>query len=205
MHRQDARADQQPAGACRQESHEARGVVAPRLGHPHGVEADILPCGRIDYPVDVLDRFDYVIASVHSRLGMNETQMTDRVLKAFEDPHMAILGHPTGRLLLTREPFAIDLEAVMAKAARVGVAIELNADPHRLDIDWRACRIAAEQCAMVSIGPDAHSPMGFENLTLGVAQARKGWLSAGNVLNTRSADEVLAFASARRRHVALAG
>jgi DNA polymerase (family 10) len=80
----------------------------------------------------------------------------------------------------------------------VGVAIELNADPHRLDIDWRACRIAAETGTMVSIGPDAHSPQGFDNLELGVAIARKGWLSAANVLNTRSADEVMAFASARR-------
>lgn len=169
-----------------------------------GIEADILPCGRVDYDAAFLDHFDFVIGSVHTRYGMNAEQMTNRVLKALDDPHLTVLGHPTGRLLLTREPFAIDLEAVMAKAARVGVAIELNADPHRLDIDWRACRIAAEHGAMVSIGPDAHSPMGFENLTLGVAQARKGWLSAGNVLNTRSADEVLAFASARRRALAIA-
>jgi DNA polymerase (family 10) len=106
--------------------------------------------------------------------------------------------------LLTREPYAIDLAAVIAKAGRVGVAVELNADPHRLDIDWRACRIAREQGTMVSIGPDAHSPQGFENLALGVSIARKGWLSAVNVLNTRSAREVLAFARARRtaRHSA---
>lgn len=163
-----------------------------------GIEADILPCGRVDYDAAFLDRFDFVIGSVHTRYGMNAEQMTNRVLKALDDPHLTILGHPTGRLLLTREPYAIDLEAVIAKAGRVGVAIELNADPHRLDIDWRACRIAAEQGTLVSIGPDAHSPQGFENLELGVAQARKGWLSAANVLNTRSADDVLAFARARR-------
>ncbi|MBY0490125.1 MAG: PHP domain-containing protein [Gemmatimonadaceae bacterium] len=163
-----------------------------------GIEADILPCGRVDYDAEFLDRFDFVIGSVHTRYGMNAQQMTDRVLKALDDPHITILGHPTGRLLLTREPYAIDLEAVIEKAGRVGVAVELNADPHRLDIDWRACRIALDKGTMVSIGPDAHSPAGFENLELGVAVARKGWLGAANVLNSRSADEVLAFAKARR-------
>lgn len=164
-----------------------------------GIEADILPCGRVDYDGEFLDRFDFVIGSIHSRYGMNEQQMTDRVLKALDDPHLTILGHPTGRLLLARESYAINLEAVIAKASRVGVAVELNADPHRLDIDWRACRIAVAHGTMVSIGPDAHSPQGFDNLSLGVAIARKGWLSADQVLNTRSVADVLAFASARKR------
>ena len=164
-----------------------------------GIEADILPCGRVDYDAEFLGRFDFVIGSIHTRYGMNERQMTDRVLKALDDPHLTILGHPTGRLLLAREPYAIDLRAVIEKAGAVGVAIELNADPHRLDIDWRACRIAAECGAMVSIGPDAHSPQGFDNLAMGVAIARKGWLSARHVLNTRSAADVLAFAAVRRR------
>ncbi|HEY0931117.1 MAG TPA: PHP domain-containing protein, partial [Gemmatimonas sp.] len=163
-----------------------------------GIEADILPCGRVDYDAAFLDRFDFVIGSIHSRYGMNAKQMTDRVLKALDDPHLTILGHPTGRLLLTREPYAIDLDAVIEKAGIVGVAVELNADPHRLDIDWRACRVAREHGTLVSIGPDAHSPQGFENLELGVATARKGWLSSSNVLNARSADDVLAFARARR-------
>jgi DNA polymerase (family 10) len=163
-----------------------------------GIEADILPCGRVDYDAAFLDRFDFVIGSVHSRYGMNERQMTDRVLKALDDPHLTILGHPTGRLLLTREPYAIDIAAIIEKAGAVGVAMELNADPHRLDIDWRACRIAQEKGALVSIGPDAHSPQGFDHLELGIANARKGWLTPANVLNTRSADEVLAFARARR-------
>lgn len=163
-----------------------------------GIEADILPCGRLDYDTAFLDRFDFVIGSVHTRYGMNEQQMTDRVLKALDDPHLTILGHPTGRLLLTREPYAIDLDAVIAKAARVGVAVELNADPHRLDIDWRACRIAHAHGALVSIGPDAHSPQGLEHLEMGVAIARKGWLTSSDVLNTRGVDAVLAFARARR-------
>ena len=163
-----------------------------------GVEADILPCGRIDYPVDVLDRFDYVIASVHSRMGMNETQMTDRVLKALEDPHMAILGHPTGRLLLTREPYAIDMDAVMRRAGELGVAIELNADPHRLDIDWRLARAARRHGAQIEIGPDAHSVAGLDNMALGIGMARKGWLGAEDVINTRPANALVEFATRRR-------
>ncbi len=163
-----------------------------------GIEADILPCGRLDYDTTFLDRFDFVIGSIHTRYGMNERQMTDRVLKALDDPHLTILGHPTGRLLLTREPYAIDLGEVIRKAGAVGVAIELNADPHRLDIDWRACKLAHDLGTLVSIGPDAHSPQGLDHLAMGVAVARKGWLTAGDVLNSRSADEVLSFARARR-------
>ncbi|MBC8087308.1 MAG: histidinol-phosphatase [Phycisphaerae bacterium] len=163
-----------------------------------GIEADILPCGRVDYDAQFLDRFDFVIASIHSRYGMDERQMTDRVLKALDDPHITILGHPTGRLLLTREPYAIDMEAIIQKAGAVGVAVELNADPHRVDIDWRMCRMAKEFGTLVSIGPDAHSPQGLENAALGIATARKGWLEAGDVLNSRTAAQVLEFARARR-------
>lgn len=167
-----------------------------------GVEADILPCGRIDYPTDVLDRFDYVIASIHSRLGMNERQMTDRVLKALDDPHISVLGHPTGRLLLTREPYAIDMDAVLEKAGQLGVAIELNADPHRLDLDWRLARLARKYGATIEIGPDAHSVDGLDNMALGIGMARKAWLRPEDVINTRSAEEFVAFATRRRREAA---
>lgn len=163
-----------------------------------GIEADILPCGRVDYPVEVLDKFDFVIASVHTRMGMNEAQMTERVLKALDDPHVTILGHPTGRLLLTREPYAIDLDAVMERAGRNGVAVELNADPHRLDLDWRTLRGARKHGVRVSIGPDAHTLDGLDHATIGVGMARKGWLEPRDVLNASSLDDVLAFASARR-------
>jgi len=163
-----------------------------------GIEADILPCGRVDYDAEVLDRFDYVIGSIHSRFGMGETQMTERVLKALGDPHLTILGHPTGRLLLTREPYAIDMGAVIERAGEVGAAIELNADPHRLDLDWRLCRQAKEANVLVEIGPDAHSTHGLDNVEIGVGIARKGWLERADVLNARGADEVLAFAQARR-------
>jgi len=163
-----------------------------------GIEADILPCGRVDYDSQLLDRFDYVIGSIHSRFGMSEAQMTGRVLKALDDPHLTILGHPTGRLLLTREPYAIDMDAVIERAGEAGVALELNADPHRLDLDWRCCRAAKEHGVLIEIGPDAHSTHGLDNVEIGVGIARKGWLEAGDVLNARSADEVLQFAAQRR-------
>jgi DNA polymerase (family 10) len=124
--------------------------------------------------------------------------MTDRVCKALDDPHLTILGHPTGRLLLTREPYAIDMHAVIDKAGDVGVSVELNADPHRLDLDWRLCRHAKERGVLIEIGPDAHSTRGLDNVGFGIGVARKGWLGADDVLNTGSADDVLAFAARRR-------
>lgn len=163
-----------------------------------GIEADILADGTVDYDAELLDSFDYVIASVHSRFGMEREAMTERVLRALEDPHVAILGHPTGRLLLTREPYAIDVEAVIQKATEVGVAVELNADPHRLDIDWRYCQMARQLGCTIEIGPDAHSPGGLDNMEIGIGVARKGWLEPGNVLNTGTADDVLLWARSRR-------
>jgi DNA polymerase (family X) len=163
-----------------------------------GIEADILTDGSLDYDSDFLARFDYVIGSVHSRFGMDRAQMTARVLRALDEPHMTILGHPTGRLLLTREPYAIDMEAVLEKAGERGVAVELNADPHRLDLDWRLLRKAKERGALIEIGPDAHSLQALDNVEIGVGIARKGWLEADDVLNARGADDVIDFARRRR-------
>ncbi len=163
-----------------------------------GIEADILADGRLDYDAEILDGFDYVVGSIHSRFSMDGDAMTKRVLAALDDPHLTILAHPTGRLLLTREPYPIDIEAVLEKAARVGVAVELNADPHRLDLDWRYCRQAKELGVTIEIGPDAHSTAGLDNVHFGIGMARKAWLEAGEILNTRSADDVLAFARRRR-------
>ena len=163
-----------------------------------GIEADILADGRVDYDTEILDRFDYVIGSIHSRFAMGESEMTTRVLRALDDPHLTILGHPTGRLLLNREPYAIDLGAVIEKAAETGVALELNADPHRLDLDWRFCRAARDRGVLIEIGPDAHSIRGLDYTAIGVGMARKGWLEARHVLNTRPVDEVLAIAARRR-------
>jgi DNA polymerase (family X) len=163
-----------------------------------GIEADILADGRLDYDAATLDKFDYVIGSIHSRFSMDEDTMTKRVLDAMDDPHLTILAHPTGRLLLSREPYAIRIEEVLEKAVSVGVAVELNADPHRLDLDWRYCRRAKELGVTIEIGPDAHSTNGLDNVHFGVGMARKAWLEASDVLNTRSAREVVAFARKRR-------
>jgi DNA polymerase (family 10) len=155
-----------------------------------GVEADILADGQIDYDPQLLDRFDYVIASVHSRFTMDRETMTARVLRALDDPHVTILGHPTGRLLLSREAYAIDMEAVIAKAAANGVALEINADPHRLDLDWRHCQLAKSLGCAFEIGPDAHSTRGLANMEFGVGIARKGWLEASDVINVLSAAKI---------------
>jgi DNA polymerase (family 10) len=163
-----------------------------------GIEADILADGRLDYDAQILDSFDYVIGSIHSRFSMDGDAMTKRVLAALDDPHLTILAHPTGRLLLTREPYAIDIEAVLEKAADVGIAVELNADPHRMDLDWRYCRQAKELGVTTEIGPDAHSPAALDNVHFGIGSARKAWLEAGEILNARSADAVIAFAQSRR-------
>ena len=162
-----------------------------------GIEADIMADGRLDYDARILEQLDFVIGSIHSRFSMDASAMTRRVLTALDDPHLTILAHPTGRLLLTREPYAIDIEAVLEKAADVGAAIELNADPHRLDLDWRYCRQAKELGVTIEIGPDAHSTAGLDNVHFGIGMARKAWLEAGGILNTRSADEIVAFAKRR--------
>jgi DNA polymerase (family 10) len=163
-----------------------------------GIEADILADGRLDYAPEVLDSFDFVIGSVHSRFDLDERTMTERVLRALDDPHLTILGHPTGRLLLTRDPYEIDLHQVIARAAERGVAIEINADPQRLDLDWRLCREARSAGVAISIGTDAHSLAGLANADLGVGIARKGWLEAKDILNTRDAEGFLDYAKARR-------
>lgn len=163
-----------------------------------GVEADILADGRIDYDDDLLDRLDFVVASIHSRFAMDREGMTARILRALDDPRVTILGHPTGRLLLSRQPYPMDLDAVLEKAVALGVAVELNADPKRLDLDWRHLKRAKALGATVAIGPDAHSPKGLDVMEIGVGIARKGWLEAADILNAGTADDVLAFARARR-------
>ena len=177
------------------DAHNARG---PGVRILKGIEADILADGRLDYDEELLGRFDYVIASIHSRFKMDGAAITERVLRAMDDPHMTILAHPTGRLLLSREPYALDVEAVLQKAADVGVAVELNCDPHRMDLDWRYLKRARDLGVTVEIGPDAHSARSLEWTDLGVSMARKGWLRCEDVLNARETNDVLAFARRRR-------
>jgi len=163
-----------------------------------GIEADILADGSLDYGPAVLDRFEFVIGSIHSRMEQDAATITERVLRAMDDPRLTVLGHPTGRLLLARDPYAIDMHAVIARAGQRGVAIEINGDPHRLDLDWRLCAEARDAGVRLVIGADAHSLAGLRNAEWGLGIARKGGLEAGDVLNTRNAEEFVAFARARR-------
>jgi DNA polymerase (family 10) len=162
-----------------------------------GIEADILADGRLGYSDELLAGFDFVIASVHNRFEMNREAMTERILAAMDHPAVTVLGHLTGRLLLSREPYPLDLDRVFAKAAAVGVAIEINADPQRLDLDWRLAREARRVGVTITIGADAHSVAGLDNVDYGIAMARKAWLGPEAILNARSAEEFLAFARKR--------
>ncbi len=155
-----------------------------------GIESDILSDGSLDYDEEILKQFDFVIASVHSHFTMTEQEMTQRVIKALRNPYTTILAHPTGRLLLSREPYPINMTSVIDEAAGQGVAIELNAHPYRLDLDWRFCKYAKENGARIAINPDAHDPEGMKDITFGVGIGRKGWLETGDVLNTRSLEEM---------------
>ena len=163
-----------------------------------GIESDILADGALDYPDDVLAGFDFIIASVHSRFTMDEAEMTGRFLRAIASPYVTLLGHPTGRLLLSREPYPVDLDAIFEAAGAAGVGIEINADPHRLDLDWRVLRRARAAGVMISIGADAHNLAGLANVDFGVGIARKGGLGPDAILDTRTAEGFRAFAAARR-------
>lgn len=163
-----------------------------------GTECDILPDGTLDYPDDVLASFDFVVASIHSKFKMTEAEMTKRIVRAIKNPYVTILGHPTGRLLLTREAYPVDMRAIIKAASDHGVAIELNANPMRLDLDWRLGPTAVELGVPVSINPDAHSVEGIRDVRYGVGIARKGWLTREAVFNTKSATEMKKVLAKRR-------
>lgn len=163
-----------------------------------GIECDILPDGSLDYQDNVLASFDIVIASIHSKFNMSESEGTERVITAMKNPHVAIIGHPTGRLLQAREGYAINMNEVIEAAADLKVAIELNANPHRLDIDWRFLKLAKEKKVMISINPDAHRLDGIRDIDYGVGIARKGWLTKNDVLNCLTTKQLIQFANNRR-------
>lgn len=158
-----------------------------------GIEVEILPEGSLDYGDDVLAGFDFVIGAIHSHFEMGEEEMTRRVIHAMQTRHLTMLAHPTGRLLLAREPYHLDIEAVIEAASRLGVVLELNANPHRLDLDWRWLKYAKDRGARISINPDAHNLHGLQDLFIGVGIARKGWLESRDVINTMEAGEIARF------------
>jgi DNA polymerase (family 10) len=155
-----------------------------------GIESDILADGSLDYPPEVLERFDFVIASVHSHMDMDRQTMTGRIIKALRNPFTNILAHPTGRLLLSRQPYEVDMDAVLEEALRNRVAVELNASPMRLDLDWRLMDSFVTQGGIISIGPDAHSVEGLDDMAYGVMIARKGFVTSQACLNTRNPRDV---------------
>ena len=164
-----------------------------------GVECDILKDGSLDFPEEVLAQLDYVVASVHGSLTLSEADMTRRIVRAMESPFVTMLGHPTGRLLLSRDPYALDIPAVIEAAAATGTIIELNANPRRLELDWRWWPLARKQGVRCSINPDAHRVEGLGHLWFGVAAARKGWLTRDDVVNCLPLDQIGPVLAAKRK------
>lgn len=164
-----------------------------------GIESDILGDGSLDYPDAILAKFDFVVASVHSNLKMDEERATTRLIKAIENPYTTILGHPTGRLLLSRAGYPLDFKKVIDACAANGVVIEINANPLRLDLDWRWHRYAVEKGVLLSVNPDAHRTEGLQDMQYGVLVAQKGGLQANNCLNTYSLDAITAYFNKKKQ------
>jgi DNA polymerase (family 10) len=164
-----------------------------------GTECDILADGSLDFDDDLLTTFDYVVASVHTRFNMTEEEMTERMVRAVSNPYVTMLGHATGRLLLSRDSYRVDLETVLQAAAKHGTMVEINAQPLRLDLDWLHCKRARALGVQLVINPDAHSTGELELLRFGVDVARRGWLEKKDVFNTRTLRQVTRALQARRQ------
>ena len=171
---------------------------AGRLRILKGIECDILRDGSMDFADDILATLDFVVASIHSLFNLSPEEQTQRMLRAISNPYVDIIGHPTGRILLGREGYALDIEAMIDEAAEHGVCIEINAHPSRLDLDWRYLHRARDKGIKIPIDPDAHVISGLDDMRFGVGIARKGWLRASDVLNTMTIDALLDFFNNRR-------
>jgi len=163
-----------------------------------GSEVDILPDGSLDYPDEILSKFDFVIASIHSKFKMTEEEATQRIIKAMQNPYVTIIGHPTGRLLLGRDGYPVNMKKIIDEASKLGVVIEFNANPHRLDIDWRFINYARSKGVKISINPDAHSVGEIYYTIFSLGTARKGGLTKKDVLNTMSAEQIRNFLKTHR-------
>lgn len=158
-----------------------------------GIESDILQDGSLDYEDNILSIFDFVVASVHSNFNLSEEQMTERICKALKNPYTTMLGHPTGRLLLAREPYKLDMEKVIEVAGSENKIIEINANPFRLDLDWRWGKLARSRGVKTAINPDAHSIEGLKDYQYGIGIARKGGFTKEEILNSYKTNEVKAY------------
>ena len=154
-----------------------------------GIESDILADGSLDYPDDILSGFDFVISSIHTHISKEIDKATARIIKAIENPHTTILGHPTGRLLLTRPAYPVHIDKIVDACISNRVVIELNANPYRLDLDWRHVERAIEKGAMISINPDAHNLTGMDDIRYGVLVAQKAGVTAGDCLTCMSRED----------------
>lgn len=163
-----------------------------------GTESDILVDGKLDYPDSVLEEFDFIIGSIHSHFILPEKEQTNRILRAMDSKYLTFVGHLTGRLLLSREGYALDQVRIIDGAKEKDVTIELNANPHRLDLDWRYGPYAKKQGVRVSINPDAHSMDALRDMVYGVGIARKGWFEKKDVVNTMPVSEIEKFLKRRR-------
>lgn len=163
-----------------------------------GIESDILKDGKLDYPDSILEAFDFVIGSVHSQFNLREKEQTNRILRAMDSKYLTFVGHLTGRLLLAREGYTVDVARIIDGANEKQVTIELNANPYRLDLDWRYCPYAKEKGVRVSINPDAHSTQGLRDVSYGIGIARKGWLEKKDIVNTMPLAEMEKFLKTRR-------
>ncbi len=163
-----------------------------------GTECDILRDGALDFADEVLARLDFVVASIHSNFTLSSEEQTQRMLRALANPYVDIIGHPTGRILLGRAGYALDMDAVIEAAAHHGVCIEINAHPSRLDLDWRLVHKARDKGIKIPVDPDAHALAGIDDMRYGIGIARKGWLRASDVLNTMDFAALRAFFHVRR-------
>lgn len=185
----------------RQQQAELARVNAKKLGCTllSGIESDILADGSLDFDPDTLALFDFVVASVHSRFNLSEAEQTKRIIAAVQNPFCTMLGHPTGRLLLSREAYPVNMDAVLQACGEAGVVVEINAHPQRLDLDWKLGARARELGVLAAINPDAHSPSGLADTRYGVYAARRGGWSKQGVLNTRTLAEIRKYLHERRK------
>jgi DNA polymerase (family 10) len=197
------------AGGLSLDEIDAQHALADKLNRTYGdsfrifkgIESDILEDGSLDYPEEVLARFDYVVASVHSRFRLDKRTQTARIIRAIAHPRTTVLGHMTGRMLLRRPGYEVDVEAILKACAAHGVAVEINANPHRLDLDWRWHQRALELGCLMSVNPDAHSMAELDLMRWGLLMARKGGVPKDRILNCMSLPAITQHFKERKSQV----